>query len=165
MGLEVDRVEQNGPDVWTDLCEYLGNLALGFFIVPIIDLDDPRACLRKRAGQAKLRTRSDQLFTFSFVDAEIFAGPAWAIVDGPRNTAKSPYARLEAEAAYKVDGFVSIDDEEEVAPTPITCGEGVAVRLSWASMYCWSSVLTVCQSSFNSAATSLIVADRQRWPT
>jgi hypothetical protein len=41
---------------------------------------------------------------------------------------------------------------------PITCGEGVPARLSWASMYCWSSALTVCQSSFNSAATSLIVA-------
>src|SRR5580700_2091782 len=41
---------------------------------------------------------------------------------------------------------------------PITCGPGVPARLSWASMYCMSSALTLCQSSANSSATSLTVA-------
>ena len=52
-----------------------------------------------------------------------------------------------------------------ISSMPITCGEGMPARSSCASIYCWSSALTVCQSSFNSAATSLIVADRQRRPT
>ena len=52
-----------------------------------------------------------------------------------------------------------------ISSMPITCGPGLPARASWACMYCWSGVLTVCQSSRKSAATSLIVADRQRWPT
>ena len=48
---------------------------------------------------------------------------------------------------------------------PIALGPGVPARASWACMDCFSSVLTVSQSSFNSLAMSLIVASRQRRPT
>src|SRR5215471_17154946 len=52
-----------------------------------------------------------------------------------------------------------------ISSMPIARGAGVPARLSCASMYCISSALTVCQSSPNSVATSLIVASRQRRPT
>src|SRR6266581_4894945 len=40
---------------------------------------------------------------------------------------------------------------------PIARGPGVPARLSWACMYCFSSVLTVSQSSLSSLATSPLV--------
>ena len=48
---------------------------------------------------------------------------------------------------------------------PMTLGPGVPARSSWMRMYCLSSSLTVCQSRFNSLATSLTVDCRQRLPT
>src|SRR6266700_4125995 len=44
---------------------------------------------------------------------------------------------------------------------PITVGPGVPALASWARMYCLSSSLTVCQSSFSSFATSRIGELRQ----
>ena len=48
---------------------------------------------------------------------------------------------------------------------PITIGAGVPAFSNWARMYCLSSSLTLCQSSFSSAAISRIGVLRQRRPT
>ena len=64
-------------------------------------------------------------------------------------------------------GPLSADKISGAKPAPQTFSARLMAQepIRTAGMYCWSSVLTVCQSSFSSAATSLIVADRQRRPT
>lgn len=53
-------------------------------------------------------------FAFSFDDTEILAGPPWAILDEPRETAQSPDAILAPGAVLNTDGIVSINDKGEV---------------------------------------------------
>src|SRR5262249_51008679 len=53
----------------------------------------------------------------------------------------------------------------EISSMPITTGEGSPAAASCARMYCFSSVLTVCQSSASSRPMSRTEARRQRAPT